>query len=470
MSLRRLAEVKKLLRGLLRRGTASHDSNSGGGYGVFLTEQAKDINEARLRHLASLGLDIRGKRVLEVGAGIGLHTAFFEELGCTVLCTDGRKENVKELHRRHPNRKARVFDLDAIGAVESLGLFDVVYCYGTLYHLQRPDEAIRRLASMCRELFLLETMVLPETGSSIQFVSEDAATVNQAMGGQGCRPTRQWVMERLRLHFGYAYITRTQPLHPEFHLDWSRPILGKNHRAIFVASKTPLQNHRLSDALLERQTYDIDHPEEVWIDVGAHLGELSFQRAREAPWRVVYAFEPNLRLASRLFARLPNYIVVPMAVSTRDGFAEFHLNVSDVASSLQPFRSAGLQGWIGQEGLRIETSAVVPTIRLDTFLQHMGIARVQNLKVSAQGADYDVVLSLGKRLRDVERIQLEVAITPQQLYEASHTKDEVIAFFAREGFRLAGLERQGHDQEENLSFERIDQATWQAKRDPAPQR
>ena len=450
----RLSRLGGLLEGLLARRSVVDQPATVEGYNVFLSEEAKDINEARLRHLASLGLDIQGKRVLEVGAGIGLHTEFFEQLNCAVLCTDGRKENVKEIRRRYPGRNVRVLNLDADEAYEDLGFFDVIYCYGTLYHLERPEEAIRRLSGMCRGLLLLETLVLPEPGPSVQFVSEEAATLNQAMGGKGCRPTRQWVMERLRTHFGYAYITKTQPLHFDFHLDWSRPVPGKNHRAVFVASKKPLENLQLSEKLLERQTYDIDHPEEIWIELGAHLCELSFGKAREEPWRTVYVFEPNVKLASRPFARFPNYVVIPMAVSARDGFAEFYLNVSDAMSSLRRFKAAGLRGWIGQDSLRIEGSAQVPTIRLDRFLDLKGIAKVKNLKVDARGANYDVITSLGNRLRDVERIELKVAIAPEQLYEGARTKEEIVVFLTREGFRLAGLERQSHDQEENLSFER----------------
>ena len=77
-------------------------------YDVFLTPQAFAINEARQAHLASLGLDLAGKSVLEVGAGIGLHTEFFESRGCTVVCTDGNPTNVAEIRRRYDLRIEKV--------------------------------------------------------------------------------------------------------------------------------------------------------------------------------------------------------------------------------------------------------------------------------------------------------------------------------------------------------------------------
>src|SRR4051794_35479336 len=91
---------------------------------VFLTPEALAINEARLCHLASLGLDLAGKTVLEVGGGIGLHTCFFESLGCKVTFTDGRPENVAEVKRRYPHRTTAQLDLDQETDITRLGSFD----------------------------------------------------------------------------------------------------------------------------------------------------------------------------------------------------------------------------------------------------------------------------------------------------------------------------------------------------------
>lgn len=44
---------------------------------VFHCDEYLRDNQRRLEHLASLGLDIVGKTVLELGAGIGIIQAFF---------------------------------------------------------------------------------------------------------------------------------------------------------------------------------------------------------------------------------------------------------------------------------------------------------------------------------------------------------------------------------------------------------
>src|SRR4051794_500326 len=81
-------------------------------FAVFLAPNAEAINRARQQHLASLGLDLDGKKVLEVGAGIGLHTPFFLERGCQVTVTDGRPENVAEIARRLPQVRTAVVDME----------------------------------------------------------------------------------------------------------------------------------------------------------------------------------------------------------------------------------------------------------------------------------------------------------------------------------------------------------------------
>ena len=196
----------------------------------------------------------------------------------------------------------------------------------------------------------------------------------------------------------------------------------------------------------------INNPQEVWLDVGAHLGEKTFSVASENAGIRVYAFEPNLSVASQLMGRLSNYVVLPIAVAEQDGSAPFYLNRYDQASSLLPFVREGLDQWIGGEVLAVESTLIVPTIRLDTFLNQASIAKVAYLKIDAQGSDLAVIRSLGDRLRDVERITLEVQTTPVPLYQDASNKEETVRFLARAGFTLTSCEKQSHDQEENLNF------------------
>jgi FkbM family methyltransferase len=195
-------------------------------------------------------------------------------------------------------------------------------------------------------------------------------------------------------------------------------------------------------------------PRRTWIDVGAHEGETTIRFAAARPDLLVYAFEPNLAVASRIMGRLRNYVVIPMAVALKDGSAELKLNAVDAASSLLEMDEKVAAKWIGGASeLSVVNRQVVPTMRLDTFMTRMGIDHVHFLKVDTQGADLDVVRSAGNRLVDIDRIQMEVT-KGDQLYQGAARTEEVLSFMAEHGFKLVEREDQTFGQEENLTFVR----------------
>jgi FkbM family methyltransferase len=191
----------------------------------------------------------------------------------------------------------------------------------------------------------------------------------------------------------------------------------------------------------------------IWFDVGAFRCEHTYGHALYNPSLRVFAFEPNLQLAAKLFGALPNIVVVPMAVSETDGCAEFNITAAPAASSLLAIDDANARQWIGGTGINVVSRMLVPTIRLDTFMNLAGIRTVDYLKTDAQGTDLSVVRSLGDRLKDVRKIYLEVLVTPHPVYHGAASKDEVVEFLGGRGFELVAVESQSDGQEENLTFE-----------------
>ena len=218
----------------------------------FLDPDALIINQARQEHLASLDLDLDGKTVIEVGAGIGLHTDFFLKRGCEVTVTDGASVNVGEIKRRHPGLRSFVLDLEDERSLRDLGVFDIIYCYGLLYHMSNPDSVLRRLGEICQGQILLELICGLDTEDTVMYV-DDPAGLNQSTVGRGCRPSRRWILNKLKEYFGYGYICATQPDHPDFPTDWTLAT-QYNTRAIFVGSKTTLRNSFLVTDPLQYQT------------------------------------------------------------------------------------------------------------------------------------------------------------------------------------------------------------------------
>lgn len=221
----------------------------------------------RLEHLASLGLDLDHKRVLEVGAGIGDLTTFFLDRDCTVHATEGRPGNFDVLRERYAseqNVSTALLDLDpppsgvTLPGERANATFDVVFCYGLLYHLSRPDLALDFLASATGGVLLLESIVKPAgvpggKGGANPW-AENAELAGSAVSGTGSRPSRGWVWEQLKARFEHVYVPTTQPRHAEFPVDWTLPGYTSATRAIFIASRAPLNNARLSSELVTRQT------------------------------------------------------------------------------------------------------------------------------------------------------------------------------------------------------------------------
>ena len=146
-------------------------------------------------------------------------------------------------------------DVTQPGSHTDFGLFDILFCYGLLYHVPDPAFVIGELAALCTELFLVDTMVNIEDGKPQLFEhAEGYRDANQGTYSLACTPTRSWFMKELGRHFPYVYVSKTQPKNQYFHLEWPVPA-GCITRAIFVGSRSQLSTEALSKKLLRRQVY-----------------------------------------------------------------------------------------------------------------------------------------------------------------------------------------------------------------------
>lgn len=222
---------------------------------VFHSVEYLRHNHRRLEHLVSLNLNISGSHVLEVGAGIGDHSEFFIDRNCSVVITEGRLENVELLRSRYSSLDVRHLDMEN-PYLEPDELFDIVYCYGLLYHINKPLEAIEFMSQHTKNLLLLETCVSFGDEEAINFVTEDANYPSQSTSGYGCRPTRSWIYSQLKQQFEFVYMPITQPNHEQFPLDWQ---LENSHqarfaRAVFIASRYKIENTLLIEGIPMKQT------------------------------------------------------------------------------------------------------------------------------------------------------------------------------------------------------------------------
>jgi len=229
------------------------DVPPGGDATDFDKPDATALNRARLDHLATLGLSLEGRAVLDVGSGPGHMARFFADRHCRVTCIDGRPENVARMKELYPDLEGRVFDVEC-DDWSTLGRFEVVFCYGLLYHLENPFRALRQMASVCDDLLLLSTMVADHE-LPFAVMEEETAAYTQALRSVGCRPTPSLVALALRnAGFEHVYAPKEPPQHPDFRFAWRNDLAshrdGHPLRCVFIAARRPLGSPALASLLL----------------------------------------------------------------------------------------------------------------------------------------------------------------------------------------------------------------------------
>jgi SAM-dependent methyltransferase len=235
-----------------RRDYASEGIRRHGGLEVFDAPNAVALNQARIANLASMGLPLAGKRVLDIGCGVGHLGARLAEMGSSVVCVDGRESNIASLRTRYPRLEAHVGNVET-EELSRFGRFQIVFCYGLLYHLENPLQSLRNMASVCDEMVLLETIICDHELALVR-VEDESTDVNQALGGIAGRPTPHYVVLALnRVGFPFVYAPVTPPEHEDFRFEWRNNLDcardGHNLRCVFVASRTELKNPALISLL-----------------------------------------------------------------------------------------------------------------------------------------------------------------------------------------------------------------------------
>ena len=104
--------------------------------------------------------DLRGKRVLDVGAWTGWCSFEMERRGAEAVAMDCVELEEFHMARRLLGSKVelRILDLDELSP-ESAGLFDYVLFFGVFYHLRHPLLGMEKICSITREACFVESYV-----------------------------------------------------------------------------------------------------------------------------------------------------------------------------------------------------------------------------------------------------------------------------------------------------------------------
>ena len=218
-------------------------------YRAFEHFEYQIINYRRLEHLTHLGLDLRGRSVLELAAGIGSLTSYFINRGCAVTSIEARPDSLEILRARFPTVTPIELDLESAAAA-TLPQSEIVFSYGYLYHTAKPEEALARMSAAAQKMLLLETCVWPSVDETLHVGDEgDASHPAAGFYGIGNLASRSWIVTRLKRAFPYVYLPTTQPNHPHFPIDWDAAArVNAPCRAVFVGSHAPIDNPLLVES------------------------------------------------------------------------------------------------------------------------------------------------------------------------------------------------------------------------------
>jgi len=152
---------------------------------------------------------------VDAGCGVGFFSHTLAECGLNVCGFDGTRRNVTEARRRFPHIPFEQADVEERAILE-LGKFDLVLCFGLLYHLENPLLAIRNLRGLTEKCLLVESMCLTEEKASM-LLREEPSQEDQSLSDVAWYPSESSLVKMLyRAGFGKVYRVTPLPDHEDF--------------------------------------------------------------------------------------------------------------------------------------------------------------------------------------------------------------------------------------------------------------
>ncbi len=215
--------------------------------GIFDQPHYESLNVSREEAAREVLLDLKDQRISKPrraigngGCGLGHFSEFLRSIGFRVTAVDGRIQNVEEAKRRHPDIVFHTLDAES-PALLDLGKFDLVFCFGLLYHLENPFRVVRNLRALTSKLLLAESMIYPGLKPRMDLVDE-GTTEDQALLHIAFYPTEACLI-KFMYGAGFKNVFRCAPMpnHPHFQRSGSKPGM----RTLLAASQIPLETNLL---------------------------------------------------------------------------------------------------------------------------------------------------------------------------------------------------------------------------------
>ena len=265
-------------------------------YRKLIEARGETIRRVVKKLRPALGLS----NAVDAGCGVGFFSQTLAECGLNVCGFDARAENVEEARRRFPGIPFGLADVEDRG-VSHLGRFDLVLCFGLLYHLENPLLAIRNLRGITEKSLLLESMCVPDERAAL-LLREEPRQEDQSVGEVSCYPSESSLVKMLyRAGFRNVYRVVALPDHEDFRETGERA----RRRTVLLASSVPVEEAGFRLIVEPRES------EDPWAKKPATTATLAQRIGRflASPARRKYITLANR--ARRVFPNMPIPLRLP---------------------------------------------------------------------------------------------------------------------------------------------------------------
>lgn len=214
------------------------------------------------------------RTAIDVGCGVGYFSSTLREFGLDVRAVDARPENIAEAQGRFPEIGFSVCNVEERSSTH-LGCFDLVLCFGLIYHLENPFRAVRNLSAITGKVLLLESLAVRDSKQTMLMTREDDAE-DQSLTTVAFYPSEQCLVD-MCYAAGFTFVYRVNPLpdHEEFRSSLGR----KRRRTLLLAARKEMGIPSL--ALLARPAPPRDPWAAAW-NVGNFVDHI--RRFLRAEW------------------------------------------------------------------------------------------------------------------------------------------------------------------------------------------
>lgn len=186
-----------------------------------------------------------------------------------------------------------------------------------------------------------------------------------------------------------------------------------------------------------KHVYETLESNDIFIDVGAGLGDFSLIAASKITKGHIFAFEPNQKAADQFKQNIAlNHIEKRITLSTeaiadKDGWVYFNANQTTELSQIVNSK--------GNHALRVKSTT------LDSFCKKNKVSQISLLKIDVEGAELRVLRGCQNLLKKglIKKILLEVNPKSENL---GNQTNETLAFLKQFGFSFYSFGENGKKQ------------------------